>query len=101
MTKLAIIGALALLAIPLSVRADPQREAEIKEALRVQQLICNAMADVRARGAGYADNNFSLCFIGLEELRAEYLQAADAGRVTAAAALAAARSGPARADGLR
>ena len=71
-----IIAAIAVLAVPLAAHAEPdsKKQAALKEALRVQQLICDAMADVRARGGDYADNNFSLCFIGLEAQRAEYLR---------------------------
>ncbi|HZK90771.1 MAG TPA: hypothetical protein VFC56_11535 [Stellaceae bacterium] len=99
-----IIAAIAVLAVPLAAHAEPdsKKQAALKEALRVQQLICDAMADVRARGGDYADNNFSLCFIGLEAQRAEYLRVmtenSGPGRA-AAAASASLRPTPGGLDG--
>jgi hypothetical protein len=94
MMRWAIAAAGIILALPLSAGAESgsQKAADLKEALRVQQLICNAMADVRARGANYSDNNFSLCFIDLEEQRAEYRRALSADGAPSRAEMAAGAS---------
>jgi hypothetical protein len=89
MTRWAILGLALFPVLPLAAQAGAvsQKQADLREQLRVQQLICNAMADVHARGANAADNNFSLCFMALEQLRADYQQAlAEATAVRPAAA---------------
>lgn len=98
MTRREIIALTAILIAPVWAHAETvsQKQADLKEALRVQQLICDAMADIRARGGVLTDNNFSLCFIDLEQQRAAYQRAiGENGGATAAAASASLRIPPA------
>jgi hypothetical protein len=73
--KLGILGAAVVLALPLSAMAQslPQKKADLEEALRVQQFICNGIADVSARGGSdYAGPDLVRCRVALEAQRAEY-----------------------------
>jgi hypothetical protein len=73
--KLGILGAAVVLALPLSAMAQslPQKKADLEEALRVQQFICNGIADVSARGgSGYAGPDLVRCRVALEAQRADY-----------------------------
>ncbi|HZK90928.1 MAG TPA: hypothetical protein VFC56_12345 [Stellaceae bacterium] len=73
--KLGILGAALVLALPLSAMAQtlPQQKADLEEALRLKQFICNGIADVSARGAGdYASGDLARCREALGAQRAEY-----------------------------
>lgn len=73
--RFGILGAAVVLALPLAAAAQslPQKKADLEEALRVQQFICNGIADVTARGSGdYAANDLVECRVALEAQRAEY-----------------------------
>ena len=71
--KLGVISAIVI-AFPMTAMAQSpvQKQADLAEALRVQQLICNGIADVRARGGDYSDHDLAKCVIALEAQRAEY-----------------------------
>ena len=73
--KLGILGALVVFAIPLAAAAQSpaQKKADLEEALRVQQFICNGIVQVRARGGtDYSDGDLVQCLVLLESQRSEY-----------------------------
>jgi hypothetical protein len=74
--KLGIIGAIVV-ALPFSAamaQSPAQKQADLAEALRVQQVICNGIADVRARGGDYTDHDLARCIMELASQRAEYVR---------------------------
>jgi hypothetical protein len=73
--KFGVIGALVVV-LPISAMAQStsQKQANLEDALRVRQLICNGIADVRARGGDYSAHDMTQCVIALEAQRAEYAQ---------------------------
>jgi hypothetical protein len=73
--KLTIFGAVVALTLPLSAMAQslPQKRADLEEALRVRQFICNGIADVNARGGSeYSADDLARCRSTLDAQRAEY-----------------------------
>jgi hypothetical protein len=78
--KFGIILGAVVVALPISAMAQSpaQKQADLAEALRLQQLICNGIADVRARGGDYSDHDLAKCVIALEAQRAEYARFAAA-----------------------
>jgi hypothetical protein len=73
--KLGILGAAVVMALPLAAMAQslPQKKTDLEDALRVQQFICNGIADVSARGGGdYASGDVVRCRVALDAQRAEY-----------------------------
>jgi hypothetical protein len=69
-----IVAAVVALTLPLSAGAQSigQKQANMEEALRQQQLICAGMADVNARGGGYTGHQLAQCLVALETQRADY-----------------------------
>jgi hypothetical protein len=89
--KLGILGALVVLAVPLAAAAQSpaHKKADLEEALRVRQYICNGIAQVRARGGSeYSDGELAQCLARLAAQHVEYQQfmAAAASAQPAAAA---------------
>jgi type II secretory pathway pseudopilin PulG len=72
MMKSGVIGAVLLLAFALPAVAGSQKQADMEDALRQQQLICSGMLDVAARGGGYTGHQFAQCLVTLEAQKADY-----------------------------
>jgi hypothetical protein len=73
--KLGFVGVFALLALPLPALAQlsDQKKADLEEALRVQTVICEGIADVSARGsADYKAHDLVQCLAMLDAQRADY-----------------------------
>ena len=89
--KFGIISAVVV-ALPMAAMAQSptQKQADLAEALRVQQLICSGIADVRTRGGDYSDHDLAKCVIALEAQRAEYARSMAANASPAAPRRAAA-----------
>jgi Spy/CpxP family protein refolding chaperone len=73
--KWGVVGAIAVLALPLSATAQTvsDKQADMEEALRQQQLICSGMVEVSARGGGhYSGHQLAQCLVALQQQRDEY-----------------------------
>jgi hypothetical protein len=73
--KFSVFSAGLVLVLPIAAMAQslPQKKADLEEALRVQQFICNGIADVGARGSSdFSSGDLVRCRAALEEQRAEY-----------------------------
>ena len=102
--KLGILGALVVFAVPLAAAAQSPspKQADLEDALRVRQFICNGIAQVRARGGSdYSAADLVQCLSQLDVQRTEYQQFVAAASGTQQAAATSPRKHPVLADAAR
>jgi hypothetical protein len=70
--KLLVTAALTLLTASLPALAASQKQTDLEEALRQQEMICAGMMDINARTGRYSGHQVAQCLIQLESQRTDF-----------------------------